>query len=232
MDETNKVPNKETVYNFVIDAFKSAFEDPCEGKMNFRLLFDNINNIMYVEYTGHSDSDFANGKYFFSLELNRFPLAPAKLRFLTESGRFKVNGSISASITELHPESWYQMSLQTLICAIISMFQDKEIMGVGHLICSKEEKILFAKASEQYNLNHNMELVELFEKFGFPTTGQQDLVRKYDEYRKLSDTTADPNIKNSLIEEMKAIKVTMDNVLSLELDRMKNYLFNNINDKQ
>ncbi len=178
--------NDQNIKNAVIECYKQAFKDPYENEMNVRVFYDpSKNKTLYVEYIGHSDCEYANGQYFFSLELGgRYPVKPPKLRFLTESGRFYVNNMISCSVSEVHPEYWCQMDLYSLICAIISMFQDDEIYGIGHIRLPKEKRTEIAKQTIPYNNEHNKELILEFKTNGFPSFEDIELGKNYNAHKK------------------------------------------------
>lgn len=187
--------------------YQSVLRDPYESKMNVRVYFDDKTDILYVEYIGHNDSPYAEGQYFFSLDITNYPIKPPKLRFLTESGRFRVCSPISASITEVHAEQWAPaMNLYSLICAIISMFHDDDISGIGHIYKNNEKRLKFAKESRSYNLEHNTELVNLFATKGIPSYAQQEIAHEYDKLRQLIDKERNDTAKHKLKERLNEIQ--------------------------
>jgi ubiquitin-protein ligase len=195
----------------ILFVYQSVLRDPYEGKMNVRVYFDDETNILYVEYIGHNDSPYIKGQYFFSMDITNYPLAPPKLRFLTENGRFRVDHPISASITEVHAEQWTPaINLYSLICAIISMFHDDNVMGIGHLHDNKEKRLMFAKESYTYNLEHNSKLVNLFATKGIPSYEQQETAQEYDKLRQILDKETNDVRKQKLKERIDFIKSEMD----------------------
>ncbi|AYV76708.1 MAG: UBC-like protein [Terrestrivirus sp.] len=200
------------------EVYESAFKDPFEGNMNIRVCFDFSTNILYVEYTGHNDSEYKNGQYFISFELpNNFPKAPPKIRFLTPSGRFNVNYPISMSISDMHTESWYGMNLYSCVCTVISAFQDDNITGVGHITESKENRLKYAKYSRQYNQVNNKELCQIFHEHGFPLYEQIKLGQEYKRLRSIDDNklTDDDKI------QLKLVKQEINEELDLLADHFK-----------
>jgi hypothetical protein len=70
-DAINQIERIDKIKIDVINVYIESFKDPYESQMNQRVWFDELTQILYVEYTGHKGSDFENGVYYFSLQLNK-----------------------------------------------------------------------------------------------------------------------------------------------------------------
>ena len=92
-----------------------------------------------------------------------YPFDPPEFYFLTPNGRFDIDKKLCFSNSSYHKESWSPLwTIKTIILGFLSFFLEKKSSGVGHLVLSIDEKIIFAEKSQEYNKTILKKYLDLF----------------------------------------------------------------------
>jgi hypothetical protein len=196
----------------LIELYKEVFMDSYKNNMNIRIAIDYENTILYVEYIGHQNTDFADGQYFISIKLtgtNTWPFDSfPEVKFLTETGKFLTNELSYSSFND----NMLPMTLYSHICSIISMFHDK--IEYANIKTTSEQRHCFALQSREYNMICNESVVDLFKTNGFPSDEHLSILQKYNAV-KLSDNMNFQSDK---------LKCELDLILKTEISKLKKQL--------
>jgi ubiquitin-conjugating enzyme E2 J2 len=109
---------------------------------------------IYVLIEGPTGTPYEGGEYIIQLILtNNYPMEPPSFKMLTPSGRFVVDSLICTSFSGFHKETWTPCyNFNTIIKSLISfMIDDADSSHVGKMASTDEQKVMYAKASRDYN---------------------------------------------------------------------------------
>lgn len=91
---------------------------------------------------------------------------PISYKFFTPSGRFSIGEKICVTNSSYHSDSWSPLwNIKTVILGLVSIFQDSNETGIGHLHEPDEFKRMLAIQSSGYNRTHYLPLVKKFNRF-------------------------------------------------------------------
>ena len=126
--------------------------------------------VWYFVIHNLQDSEYTNGVYLGKVILpDKYPFKAPDFMFLSESGRFKTNIKICTSFTAFHNDlyspSW---NIASMCAGLVSFMTDDssraESKGIGHLDCTKKERLLIAKESIN-NIKSNKVVFDIFETY-------------------------------------------------------------------
>ena len=132
---------------------------------NIKIAHD-TNNLLdwYCMIYDLNELEYKNGQYIFNIKMSpNYPFDPPEFYFLTPNGRFDIDKKLCFSNSSYHKESWSPLwTIKTIILGFLSFFLEKKSSGVGHLVLSIDEKIIFAEKSQEYNKTILKKYLDLF----------------------------------------------------------------------
>ena len=133
---------------------------------NIKIAYD-TNNLLdwYCMIYDLNEEEYKNGQYIFNIKMSpNYPFDPPEFYFLTPNGRFDIDKKLCFSNSSYHKESWSPLwTIKTIILGFLSFFLEKKSSGIGHLVASIDEKIIFAEKSQEYNKTKLKKYLDLFE---------------------------------------------------------------------
>ena len=119
----------------------------------------------YFLVLGLMDEPYVGGYYLGKLSFpHDFPWKPPGIKFVTPSGRFRVNERICLSISDYHPESWNPIwHVEQIIIAAVSFFLT-DASTVGSIETPFEDSQKIARASKAEVMEH-VKFKALFDYF-------------------------------------------------------------------
>ena len=132
---------------------------------NIKIAYD-TNNLLdwYCMIYDLNEEEYKNGQYIFNIKMSpNYPFDPPEFYFLTPNGRFDIDKKLCFSNSSYHKESWSPLwTIKTIILGFLSFFLEKKSSGIGHLVASIDEKIIFAEKSQEYNKTKLKKYLDLF----------------------------------------------------------------------
>ncbi|KAJ3031005.1 UNVERIFIED_CONTAM: Ubiquitin-conjugating enzyme E2 J1 [Siphonaria sp. JEL0065] len=117
----------------------------------------NDENVFEWHFTlrGPDEGGFSGGKYHGRIVFpTDYPFKPPAMYFLTPNGRFELNKKICLSITGFHAETWRPAwGIRSALTALISFFPTEGNGAIGALDYTPEERVIFAKKSQDWTCN-------------------------------------------------------------------------------
>ena len=143
--------------------YKSIVANPIP---NVEVVYHKNDNLCwYCRIYDLGEAEHQYGEYIFNIKLSKkYPFEPPDFYILTPNARFSINTKICFSNSKFHKEEWSPIwTLKTLIMGFLSLFLEKETVGIGHLKpISLLEKQELALASKTFNQTHLSEIMHLF----------------------------------------------------------------------
>ena len=132
---------------------------------NIKIAYDTHNLLdWYCMIYDLNEEEYKNGQYIFNIKMSpNYPFDPPEFYFLTPNGRFDIDKKLCFSNSSYHKESWSPLwTIKTIILGFLSFFLEKKSSGIGHLVASIDEKIIFAEKSQEYNKTKLKKYLDLF----------------------------------------------------------------------
>ena len=105
---------------------------------------------------GRVNTPYENGMYYGRLVFPpNFPFGPPKILFLTPNGRFKVNGRMGFSLSDLHPEEWKPAYSATAVLRGVYDFMHETTETIGSIETNDCVRKQLAIDSKRYNNNND-----------------------------------------------------------------------------
>lgn len=121
----------------------------------------------YVRMSGLGEP-YKNGEYIIRIEADKnHPMKPPKYYFMTPNGFYKLGENACISIGSYHSEDYPSVLGMTgfIMNLMGAMLQWKTIgQGISLVKTSAEEKQALADTSYDYNREHHMEIISMFEQ--------------------------------------------------------------------
>ena len=142
------------------------FEDLKQTPLPNIKITHNPNDILdwYCMIYGLDEQGYQDGEYIFNIRMApNYPFDPPEFYFLTPNGRFDINKKLCFSNSSYHKESWSPLwTIKTIILGFLSFYLEKSSSGIGHLTSGVDEKIKYAKSSNEFNKTKLKKYMDLF----------------------------------------------------------------------
>lgn len=139
----------------------------------------------YFLLKGPVDTHYEGGLYIGKvMHSPEYPFKAPDFMMLTPSGRFEIGKKICLTNSGYHSESWSSMwNIRSILLGFLSIMVDDGTSGISHIKKSKEERMIFAQNSRQFNETHHKNIFSKFVRLTQPPsdTEKNETVDKVDE---------------------------------------------------